>query len=483
MKLKSLFSENNSLREVELEIKLVPGLPSIQFLGLPDQHMKESAFRIKSAIKSQGFEFPKTKQILVNLRPSHIKKNSKGLELAVAVGILIETGQLPETLQGCFYGELSLAGDLFCPPDLSLVGDLKLDSVYTGILEPNVVGFFLPPTKVSFPLHVAKELKCFLGLEHLLVVMPSPILFKRPQRFGDFLLTEEQAEWLKVSAVGAHSVLLSGPSGTGKTTAAQMIHQLMKTPSPEESTQIQIDEGDSHLWRPFIAPHHSTPKMSLIGGGNKVFSGEIVRAHRGLLLLDEFLEFDKDVIESLRKPMESEKVQVSRLGKTKSYHFIAQIIATTNLCPCGEWTPEAKDFSCPLSMTRCRSYQSRFSGPIFDRFQMLVFTKKMKNELKKIAFVKLLEAVELGRQFAIEKRGQQATNANVDLNVILDSMDKFAAEYYFHLSDLSERRKQSTLRVARSLADLALQPIIKAEHLTKASQWTILNQNKLLRWH
>src|SRR5437868_6572540 len=214
MKIKSLVRENNSLVPAEVEVTLLPGLPTIQFLGLPDQIIKESIHRIKSAIRQQGFDFPRAQQVFVNIRPNHLKKSSRGIELAVAAGILWETGQIPAyPVQDSFYiyGELGLSGEVFEPEDLA--------SDFEPQGEAQVLTGSLSSVCCPFSRRVIHELKDipqpqFHGPEM------KTLAVKRPQEGLDFYFSEAHAEILSLAALGGHSLLLAGQSGSGKITIA-----------------------------------------------------------------------------------------------------------------------------------------------------------------------------------------------------------------------------------------------------------------------
>ncbi|MGZ3799896.1 MAG: magnesium chelatase domain-containing protein, partial [Bdellovibrio sp.] len=247
MKIQSLIRDNDRLVPVDVELSFVPGLPQIQFLGLPDQAIKESIHRIKSAIRMQGFEFPKAQQILVNLRPAYLKKSSRGLELAVALGILWETeqAQKPKSDSVLVYGELSLNGEVFEPDDLTEdfeVSDEQI--VWTGF-----------ENKKSAPF-VRASLKVLRDVSDPQIILAEKREFKieRPSFGLDLHFPQRQVEILKLIALGEHSLLLAGPAGSGKTTIAKTLLSLLEIPSHEEIQEIIRNNKDfkkeqTH-WRP-----------------------------------------------------------------------------------------------------------------------------------------------------------------------------------------------------------------------------------------
>ncbi|WP_413291139.1 ATP-binding protein [Bdellovibrio sp. HCB337] len=480
MKLKSLVRENNSLVPVEVEVTLLPGLPTIQFLGLPDQIIKESIHRIKSAIRQQDFDFPKAQQVFVNIRPNHLKKSSRGIELAVAAGILWETGQMPApSLQNNFYiyGELGLMGEVFEPEDLA--SDFETDE-NTQVLTGTLSSVCCP-----FARRVVTELKQIPQARFHEPEMKS-LKVQRPQEGLSLKFSEEHAQILSLAALGGHSLLLAGPSGSGKSTIAKTLASLMAEPRPEEILEIKkihkdLHEGDD-LWRPVINPHHSSTPLALIGGGVPPRPGEISRAHRGLLILDELLEFDGKVQEGLREPMEEGALRLSRGSRAVRFPAMAQVISTTNLCPCGDFTPGCRP-QCRFSITRCKSYSQKLSGPLVDRFEILFFTEKRKRgEENLVTGHEILEDLETSRAWLREQGRGDVLNSRRPVEELEAEVDSF---YFKHLmnKDLgSQRRYQATLRVARTLADLDKVEIVQGRHIDEALRITWVPFERLKRW-
>lgn len=480
MKLKSLVRDNNSLVPVEVEITLLPGLPTIQFLGLPDQIIKESIHRIKSAIRSQNFEFPRAQQVFVNIRPNHLKKSSRGLELAVASGILWETGQAPAPMLNenfYIYGELGLNGEVFEPEDLAsdFEGD-EAAQVLTGSLSSVCCPFsrrVLPELKeLPYPRMHPPEMK--------------QVIIKRPTDGLLFSFPQEQADLLSVVALGGHSLLLAGPSGSGKTTIAKALGSFLSVPKPEEILEIkkinkELSYEDS-LWRPVIQPHHSSTPLSLVGGGVPPKPGEISRAHRGVLILDELLEFDTKVQEALREPMEEGSLRLTRGSKVVKYPAMAQVVATTNLCPCGDFTPGGRA-SCRFSLLKCKSYSYRLSGPLVDRFELLYFSEKKKQaETVMVSGTDILNKLEETREWLVKTNRGNTLNSRRSIAEIEEGVESFYFEHVMNKDLGSRRRYQATLRVARSLADLDFEAKILPRHIEHALKWTARPFERLKRW-
>lgn len=475
MKINSFFQHQNELHPVEVEISLWPGLPQLNVVGLPDTHVKESAQRIKSAIKAAGYEWPQAQQILVNLRPSHMKKTSQGLELAIALAYLWETEQIPRELQSAshyVYGELSLQGEVFEPADLK-----------SQLLEPQISvltgagGDWAHPGK-----------KCIRHLSHYGEIevanekteTPNPI---RPRYYQDFEFSRTQAQWLELTGWGEHSSLLAGPAGSGKTTMAHAVVELMRDPAKEEFFQLRKVHrrfGEDISFRPFVKPHHRTPVMSMVGGGSVPFAGEISRAHGGVLLLDELLEFAPQVLDALREPFEEGRIRVARGGRVEIYPAQAIYLATTNLCPCGAYTPNSKPLSCRYSLRKCGSYRERLSGPLLDRFQVLYFSESTISKYRVRGEEILLKLDECRKFWAQYRPHTQKAPAQWGVQEALKELDHLAFAMPESLS--SQRRKIALAKVARTLADLDCSLKIELKHLQEAMEWSVLPFDKLQRW-
>ncbi|KHD89585.1 MAG: competence protein ComM [Bdellovibrio sp. ArHS] len=479
MKIQSLIRENDRLVPVEVEISFIPGLPQIQFLGLPDQAIKESIHRIKSAIRAQGFEFPKAQQILVNLRPSHLKKSSRGLELAVALGLLWESGQAPKPNEESVlvYGELSLSGAVFEPDDLTEDFDSHDDHVvWTGTGSVR---------KTPFARACLKELRDL----HEPLIYPAvarEYLIQRPCFGLDLKFPQRQAELLKLVALGEHSLLLAGPAGSGKSTLAKTLLSLLQEPSQEDFHEIFRNNKETKFplsWRPLVHPHHSTSPLGLIGGGVPPFKGEFSRAHKGILVLDELLEFNPRAQEALREPMEEFRIRLRRGRFIEEHPAEALVVATTNLCPCGDWVPQSK-VVCGRSLKKCQSYTERLSGPLVDRFQILFFTQKRETG-ESILGEDLLAILEDVRVFRRNLSLQDARFKKVasrwSWEELIQDLPRFYMEELFPKEMISRRRDLATLRVARSYADLDKSEKLEPQHVERALKVTYVPFEALKR--
>lgn len=453
MKIQSLVRDQDQLVPIDVEINFTAGLPQIQFLGLPDQAIKESIHKIKSAIRAQGFEFPKAQQVLVNLRPNYLKKSSRGLELAVALGILWESGQVkaPDIQTDLIYGELGLSGEVYEPEDLTVDFDPETDlTVWTGESLHS---------KAVFSRKILKELKDIYE-PSFISAQPRDYEVERPVTGLDLDFPKSQAELLSLIALGEHSLLLAGPAGSGKSTIARTLPSLLSAPTQEEMHVIVRNNKGArdikHRWRPLVLPHHSTTPLGLIGGGVPPYKGEITRAHKGILVLDELLEFHPRAQEALREPMEESCIRIRRGRYMDEFPAESLVIATTNLCPCGEWVPGAR-ILCGRSLRKCQSYSERLSGPLVDRFQVTFFTQKKETggRVKGAEILDKIEEVRSFRKSLVEKDLRFKKVAGFwKFEELAADLPSFYVQELFPKEFSSRRRELATLRVARTLADL-----------------------------
>ncbi|MCY4321656.1 MAG: ATP-binding protein, partial [Bdellovibrionaceae bacterium] len=354
---------------VEIQVGLLPGLPEVKFTGLVDMAIKESATRLKSAFKKRGFSWPNKQQIIINLSPAYIKKNSPGMDLALASAILYKTGQIDlshyQNSHLYFYGEVDLEGKVLTPQDWKFLPSQNKTLIIGSLEEENY-------KQTLYSANNLREL--FAGKKY-----PAKNWEERLQapKIPDISFSKSAGEILKICAVGEHSLLLCGAAGSGKSTLAEHVYYLLSKPSQKAFEQSEQILNLSQKWRAFINPHHTTSPLSMIGGGSPLFLGEISKAHGGMLLLDEYLEFHPKVQEALREPLEKGEIRLVRKGKCMVFPSQFLLVATSNLCPCGDYEPN-KSFQCSYSLRRCQSHLDRLSGPMMDRFDLLFFSKDWK---------------------------------------------------------------------------------------------------------
>ncbi len=456
MKLKSLIQNNNRLEIADIEIEFIPGIPQIHFLGLPDRIIKESFYRIKSALKNSGFKFPQTSQIIVNIKPSHLRKSSRGLELAVALGILLKTNQIDLTLidkEWVIYGELGLDGQIYEPSDLAFeVMHFKSNIFLTGQNEDT--------KKLSqnniFRLQSLKKIEIDRQT-NLKFEMP----FQRPT-FGFYQkYSTDEAEFIYLTVTSGLHGLLAGDSGAGKSTLARAVLSFSKEPTLDESVRY-ID-----LWRPLVNPHQSITPAAFIGGGAYLHEGEIERAQGGVLLLDELLEFDPEILEALRGPMTGEPLRLSRGSNHRDIKTNFQVVATSNLCPCGKWTPLKTNTGCRFSRLKCTRYLEKLSGPILDRFSILFFVSPSPK--------RMIESIDLHQRILTTQKFLTFAEFEVSDSLVEAHYENITARRKKYLDQVAklyalERTIQSGAH--KTLPD-KLSVKLNFQDYTKAERWVI----------
>lgn len=456
MKILSFCEHRHQWVEVEIEVSLIPGLPQMHLLGLPDQRVKESLLKIKSALRLQGFNLPKAKQIIVNLRGGDFKKNSRGLDLAIAVSILKETSQLDLQINNKLYvyGELGLAGEVLPFSEVIVDEKWQVENLLTGLCRQKIIN------SNHFEIKELRQLSEIQNLNsknsssaysdhdyfqaHGVQLMPPQNDF-----IENLLLTKAEARLLEIVALGGHSLLLMGPRGLGKTTLAECLHYLSKEPEVKHYLHQcrYFPMKEKYFWRPFVRPHHSISHLALIGGGADCSPGEITRAHGGILLLDELLEFSPHCQESLREPLQTKEVHLVRGKKFQTFPCDFQLVATTNLCPCGQWLPGAS-IDCHKSFRNCHQYRQKLSGPLLDRFSVLYFLRRSDRAEKKISLQQVKKQVQQARLFQRQLADKGASGeVRFDQNQLSQGLNiKIQSE----LNSL--RRLRASIEVAKSIA-------------------------------
>jgi magnesium chelatase family protein len=479
--------------EVTVEVHLGPGLPAFHIVGLPDAEVREARDRVRAALNHTRFEFP-ARRMTVNLAPAELPKDSSRFDLPIALGILAASGQLaPEALHGQeFAGELSLTGEL-----RSIRGALAM------ALSAREAGraFVLP--EGDAPQAALAEGARILPARTLLDVV-AHLAGEAPLRefqgdtaqalpaYPDFMDVKGQQQVkraLEVAAAGGHSVLMLGPPGTGKSMLAARFPGILPPLSDAEALEVaavhSVSSGgfEASRWgaRPFRAPHHSASGAALVGGGNIPRPGEISLAHHGVLFLDELPEFDRDVLEALREPMESGRVAIVRAARQAQFPARFQLVAAMNPCPCGHCGERSG--RCRCTPERIARYRGRISGPLADRIDIkLEVPAPREAELLSPVVGEPSSAVRArvigARRIQMERQGM--ANAllgprEIDRHCETDRDGDQLLRHALARMLLSARAYHRVLRVARSIADLAGKSRIGAEHIAESIQYRRLD--------
>jgi magnesium chelatase family protein len=480
--------------DVSVEVKIAPGFPGIAIVGLPDKAVGESRERVRLAISSLGIAWPQ-KRITVNLAPADLQKEGSHFDLAIALGILIDMCVLDQTAVENFYalGELSLDGTInaiggvisaaiganqrncgiICPLDngkeAAWAGDLPI------ISAPNLLALINHCKGVQF-LSRPENNKKFDE-----IIYPD---------LSDIKGQKNAKRALEIAASGGHNILFSGPPGTGKSMLASRLPGILPSPELMEILEInmihsitgKLNNGALLTYRPYRDPHHSASMPAMVGGGTKAKPGEISLAHNGVLFLDELPEFPRQVLDSLRQPLETGEVNVSRVNSHITYPSNFQLVAAMNPCRCGYFGDPEKQ--CKKAPNCAEDYKNKISGPLIDRIDMIVevpqtdvfFTKFEKGESSDTVRDRVIKARAIQKKrYENEKEmsNKPKTNAKIDGKTLekfteLDENCQKILQKAVEKMSASMRGITRVLRVARTIADLEESEKINQNHLLEA---------------
>ena len=470
---------------VYVEVDIGGGLPSFTIVGLPDAAVRESRERVRSALRNSGFRYPDSR-ITVNLAPADLRKAGPGFDLAIAAAILAATGQLTQTVvdQYAMAGELALDGGIRPVPGALAMAERTRGWGLRGVaVSPRdasqaalVDGIDVIPVE-----HITQLREMGEG-----TIDPVPRAEPRaePDRdlpdLADLRGHPVLRRCLEIAAAGAHSLLLIGPPGGGKTLALQRLPSLLPPLSPREVIEVTRiagvcgENGGPRLARPFRAPHHTISGRALVGGGAPPRPGEVTRAHRGVLFLDELGEFRRDALEALRVPLEDGAVTVTRTSGTVSLPCRLMLVAASNPCPCGNG-PESGECEChPGAVTR---YRAKLSGALADRIDIThrvdppPAEELIEDGVEDSAAVR--ERVVRARRIQEERLGSGRTNAEMTPGELrrhceLDRESQRLLRDAHRRLGLSARGWDRCVRLARTIADLAGEGRIVPQHVSEA---------------
>jgi magnesium chelatase family protein len=479
--------------EVTVEVHLGPGLPAFHIVGLPDTEVREARDRVRAALNHARFEFP-ARRMTVNLAPADLPKDSSRFDLPIALGILAASGQLATaSLAGVeFAGELSLTGEL-----RSIRGALAmaLSARSAGrafvVPESNAPQAALADGARILPARTLLEVVAHLAGEAPLAQYAAeraPAAVVYPD-FSEVKGQQQVKRALEVAAAGGHSLLMLGPPGTGKSMLAARFPGILPPLSEREALEVAAVHSvsaqgfDAARWaeRPYRAPHHSASTAALVGGGNVPRPGEISLAHHGVLFMDELPEFDRDVLEALREPLESGRVSIARAARQAQFPARFQLVAAMNPCPCGHCGDRSG--RCRCTPERIARYRGRISGPLADRIDLkLEVPAPREAELLAAAAGEPSSSIRarVERARAVQMARQGMPNAllgtkEIDRHCEADREGDQLLRHALARMMLSARAYHRVLRVSRSIADLAGVATLTAEHIAEAIQYRRLD--------
>lgn len=471
---------------VDVQIKISPGNPSFTIVGLPDKAVGESKERVRAAITSTGLSWPH-QRITVNLAPADLQKEGSHFDLAIALGIMVEIGVLHRDLIDDFFilGELSLDGKVATVNGI-ISAAIGANQRNCGIICPKDNGREAAWAG-DLPIIAAPDILTLINHlkgEQILARPEVGEIFKENSYpdLSDVKGQEVAKRALEIAAAGSHNLLMVGPPGTGKSMLASRLPGILPPCSLEEILEInmiaslsgKLLEGKLITERPYREVHHSASMPAMVGGGVRARPGEVSLAHNGVLFLDELAEFPRQVLDSMRQPLETGNISIARVNSHISYPANFQLVAAMNPCRCGFLGDASRE--CKKAPTCGEEYKNKISGPLLDRIDIVVDVpmidifhdkKFKKGETSEIVKARVIRACE------VQQERQKKSNAEIDGEVLekfceLDSDGQTILQNFAVKLQISMRGITRILKVARTIADLEVSEKILSQHLLEA---------------